>query len=333
MIYHSDYSLRRHNTFGLDVRCADFFVYENRDELLQLHRRGVFSGEWLPVGEGSNLLLMSDLQYPVVQSGIKTLAVESETDEEVVLRAGAGVVWDEFVLHCVSNGWGGVENLSFIPGLVGASPVQNIGAYGVEAKDVIADVEVFDTCKGEIFFLRNDECQFEYRGSVFKRNKQWLVVSVAYRLEKKNHTFRLDYGNVLERMAGKSVTLQNVRDTIVEIRREKLPLPAEIGSAGSFFKNPVVSTERFEALRAVYPDVPHYVLEQGVKIPAAWLISQCGWKGKRLGSAGVYEKQPLILVNLGGATGADILQLMRNIQDDVRKRFGISLEPEVCLVK
>ena len=334
MKHFSHYPLQKHNTFGFSVQCADFYQYDQKEDLQQLYSQGVFNGKWLPIGGGSNLLLLNDLDYAVIHSQINFIRIEKETDDRVWVRAGAGVIWDDFVQWSVENQLGGIENLSFIPGTVGASPVQNIGAYGVEAKDVIREVEVYDTKENRFYSMDAASCRFEYRGSIFKELKHLIVVSVVYELATKNYSLKLDYGNVREVMKEKGdESLSTVRNAIIEIRKSKLPLPEEIGSAGSFFKNPVVDAPLFQSIFEKYPSMPYYSLEEGYKIPAAWLISQCGWKGKSIDAAGVYEKQPLILVNRGGATGADILFLMHQIQLSVKDKFNILLHPEVCLVE
>lgn len=335
MKHYQNYSLLSHNTFGFSVSCSDFYQYEKKEELEQLYKEGIFQGNWLPIGDGSNLLIKNDLNYPVIQSDIKTIEIIEETEKKCLVKAGAGVVWDEFVQWTISHQLGGVENLSLIPGRVGASPVQNIGAYGVEAKDVIRRVEVYDTKENIFKTLEGTDCAFEYRGSVFKKEKQLIVVSVTYELTKAPYyELKLDYGNVREVLQElDTISLQDVRNAIVDIRMSKLPLPSEIGSAGSFFKNPVVSKAEFERLQRSYPTIPFYEVADGYKIPAAWLISQCGWKGKNIGAAGVYEKQPLILVNRGGAKGEDLLFLMRQIQLSVKDQFAIQLHPEVCLIQ
>ncbi len=333
MKHYQSYSLLKHNTFGIDVQCADFYEYETKEELRKLHAKGALR-RFLCIGEGSNLLLLKDMDYPVLRSVIKKIEITDETDKNVLVRVGSGYVWDEFVEWSIEHELGGVENLSFIPGMVGASPVQNIGAYGVEAKDVIAEVEVYDAKEDCFFVLNNAQCDFEYRGSIFKKNAQWIVVSVVFKLDKLvAHTFKVDYGNVRNVLGEREVTLENLREVIVKIRKEKLPIPSEIGSAGSFFKNPVVSERKYREISESYEEMPFFKVKNGYKIPAAWLISQCGWKGKNVGHVGVYEKQPLILVNRGGATGDEVVNLMRQVQESVAEKFQIDLHPEVCIVR
>lgn len=333
MKHYQSYSLLKHNTFGIDVQCKDFYEYETKEELRQLYAKGALR-KFFCIGEGSNLLLLKDIDYSVLHSAMKEIEIADETDKNVFVRVGAGYVWDEFVEWTIEHQLGGVENLSFIPGMVGASPVQNIGAYGVEAKDVIAEVEVYDAIENCFFALNNAQCDFEYRGSIFKKNAHWIVVSVVFKLDKLvAHTFKVDYGNVKEVLDDREVTLENLREVIVKIRKEKLPIPSEIGSAGSFFKNPVVSKEKYQRVSESYENMPFFEVENGYKIPAAWLISQCGWKGINIGHVGVYEKQPLILVNRGGATGEEVVNLMRQVQESVAEKFQIDLQPEVCIVK
>ena len=260
----------------------------------------------------------------------------SENADEVIVRAGAGEVWDDFVAYTVDKGWYGAENLSLIPGEVGASAVQNIGAYGMEAKDLIVQVETVEVASGEERIFENSECGYAYRESVFKHSLkgQYIVTKVSYRLSK-TPSYHLDYGNVRAELEkrGCELTLNNVRQTIIDIREAKLPDPKVQGNAGSFFMNPIVPRVQFESLLAVYPQMPHYEVDaERVKIPAAWMIDQCGWKGKRMGNAGVHDKQALVLVNAGGATGKEIIALSQEIQKSVFDKFGVSISPEVNFI-
>ena len=287
----------------------------------------------LHIGGGSNLLFASDYEGLILHSAIKGYTVVKETEEEVEVRVGAGEVWDDFVAYTVANGWYGAENLSLIPGEVGASAVQNIGAYGVEAKDLIVSVDTFGLETGEERRFMREECRYAYRESVFKQELKgkYAVTFVTYRL-KKHPVFHLEYGNIraeLEKQ-GCQVDLENVRRIIIAIRQAKLPDPKVLGNAGSFFMNPVVPKMQFEALLAQYPDMPHYPVDDAhVKIPAGWMIDRCGWKGKRVGHAGVHEKQALVLVNCGGATGKEVMHLAEEIVASVRERFGVTIRPEV----
>jgi len=258
----------------------------------------------------------------------------SEDADHVWVRVGAAIVWDDFVAYSIANGWSGAENLSLIPGEVGASAVQNIGAYGLEAKDLIEKVECISLSDGTRRVFKNEECNYAYRSSIFKHELkgQYAVTYVTYRLSKQ-FVPHLDYGNLREQLASNpSLSAAAVRQKVIEIRRSKLPDPEVLGNAGSFFMNPIVTREQFEALRAAYPQIPYYDVPNGVKIPAGWLIEQCGWKGRTLGRAGVYEKQALILVNRGGATGEEVVRLCRTIQQDVFKKFGIEIHAEVNLI-
>lgn len=327
-------SLLPYNTFGMDVKASRFVEYASVEEL-----RGLWNAEReavaraLHIGGGSNLLFASDYEGLILHSAIKGYTVVKETEEEVEVRVGAGEVWDDFVAYTVANGWYGAENLSLIPGEVGASAVQNIGAYGVEAKDLIVSVDTFGLETGEELRFMREECRYAYRESVFKQELKgkYAVTFVTYRL-KKHPVFHLEYGNIraeLEKQ-GCQVDLENVRRIIIAIRQAKLPDPKVLGNAGSFFMNPVVPKMQFEALLAQYPDMPHYPVDDAhVKIPAGWMIDRCGWKGKRVGHAGVHEKQALVLVNCGGATGKEVMYLAEEIVASVRKRFGVTIRPEV----
>jgi len=282
------------------------------------------------------LLFIGDYSGIILHSAIKGYEVIHEDTKEVVVRVGAGEVWDDFVAMTVENEWYGAENLSLIPGEVGASAVQNIGAYGVEVKDLIVGVEAIEVSTGKESIFKNEECGYAYRESVFKSSLkyQYLVTHVSYRL-KKTPCYHLDYGNIRLELEKQKVrlTLANVRQAIISIREAKLPDPKLQGNAGSFFMNPVISREHFDALLVDYPLIPHYEVDaESIKIPAAWMIDQCGWKGKRLGRAGVHDKQALVLVNLGGAVGAEVIALSEAIQKSVYEKFGINILPEVNFI-
>ena len=329
------YSLRAHNTFGLDVFADHFLEYHSEDELRELISEGRVTVPFLHIGQGSNLLFTGDYyRGTVLHSCIRGITVVSEDENTVCVHVGAGLVWDDFVCHCVTKGWYGVENLSLIPGETGAAAVQNIGAYGVEVKDVIVSVDTVDL-NGRKRVYSVDECCYSYRHSLFKEpsSKSVFVTGVQFRLNKIPR-FVLTYGALREALSDeKTLTLQAVRDAVVRIRRSKLPDPAVCGNAGSFFMNPIVSRACWQKLLALYPYMPYYEVDaERVKIPAGWLIEQCGWKGSSLGPAAVYDKQALVLVNLGGATGADIVALAKAVQDSVYQKFGISIQPEVLFV-
>ena len=272
----------------------------------------------------------------ILHSAIKGYVVVKEDADEVIVRVGAGEVWDDFVAYTVEKQWYGAENLSLIPGEVGASAVQNIGAYGVEAKDLIVEVETLEVATGKPRTFENAACQYAYRESVFKHSLkgQYIVTHVSYRLKKKP-CYHLDYGNVRAELEKRKceLTLKNVREGIISIREDKLPDLKVQGNAGSFFMNPIIPRTQFEALLKDYPLMPHYEVDAArVKVPAAWMIDQCGWKGKHLGRAGVHDKQALVLVNLGGATGEEIIHLSEEIQKSVFEKFGVRISPEVNFI-
>ena len=317
-----------HNTFGIEVKAKNYIEYSSEDELIKLIP-SLCGTSCFHVGGGSNLLFTRDFDGTILHSAIRGIEVNGD-----LVRVGAGVVWDEFVEWTVQNGWSGVENLSLIPGEVGASAVQNIGAYGVEAKDVIERVECIDLTDGSCRVFTNAECKYSYRQSIFKNEVRgrYAVTYVTYRLSR-TFTPRLDYGNIRASLpADTEVTPRLVRDTIIGIRRAKLPDPDVQGNAGSFFMNPVVSRDQFLQIQAQYPRMPYYEVEGGVKIPAGWMIEQCGWKGKALGKAAVHDRQALVLVNLGGATGTDILSLCNAIRQSVHEKFKIDIHPEVNIL-
>ncbi len=302
--------------------------------MLDFIQGGGLTVPYLHIGAGSNLLFTKDYSGLILHSSIDSVEVVDENVESIWLRVGAGVEWDRFVGYCVDNQWYGAENLSLIPGEVGASAVQNIGAYGVEVKDIIDKVEVV-SAKGVKMTYSVDQCAYGYRESVFKlpEHRDEFVTYVTYKLSK-TPSYKLDYGNVRDELDSyPEINLQTVRQAIINIRRTKLPDPEVFGNAGSFFKNPVVSGEFFQALQLQYPAVANYQLADGsVKIPAAWLIDQCGLKGYVQGNAAVHEKQPLVLVNKGGATGQEILALSDEICRAVKDKFDIQLSPEVTIV-
>ena len=329
---YKDYSLLNRNTFGMDVKAKRFVEYDNEEELKALIP--TLSGEVLHMGGGSNLLFKGDFEGTVLHSAIKGIEVVDESAESALVRAGAGEVWDDFVAWAVERGYGGVENLSLIPGEVGASAVQNIGAYGVEAKDVIALVEAIDLSNGQKRVFGTEECNYAYRQSIFKNalKGKYAITYVTYRLQKQP-VLKLDYGNIRAVLGDNGQhTISDVRQAIIDIRNAKLPDPKVQGNAGSFFMNPVVSREKFLSLQKDYPQMPYYEVEGGVKIPAGLMIDQCGWKGKALGRAGVHDKQALVLVNLGGATSDEIITLCNTICKDVKEKFGIDIHPEVNLI-
>ncbi len=328
------YSLLSHNTFGIDVSAARFLEYASVEELQQQIAQGAVTTPFLHIGGGSNLLFTKDYDGLILHSCIGGIEVTEEDERTVSVRVGAGVVWDDFVAYCVAHGWYGAENLSLIPGEVGAGAVQNIGAYGVEVKDLITAVETVNI-QGDQRVYSIEECGYAYRNSIFKRpeNKSVFITYVRFRLSKEEY-YTLDYGTIRQEL-GKypELTLPVVRKVIIDIRESKLPDPKVMGNAGSFFMNPIVSKEKLLALQQEYPQIPYYELSDGqVKIPAGWMIDQCGWKGKSLGPAAVHDKQALVLVNRGGAKGSDIIALSDAVRASVREKFGIDIHPEVNFV-
>lgn len=331
-----NYSLLHHNTFGLHVKADRFVEYASEEELRNLIAHQELSEPLLHVGKGSNLLFQGDYHGIVLHSAVSGMEMRHEDDLTVTLRIGAGETWDDVVGFCTAHGYHGLENLSLIPGETGAAAVQNIGAYGTEIKDFVVQVETIDLKTGERKAFSRDECGYAYRQSFFKTRLKgrYAVTYVTLKLSKE---FRpdLEYGVIrseMEKRGWSSIDAPRLRQLIIDIRRNKLPDPEKTGNAGSFFMNPVVSPALAEKLLTDYRDMPHYVVEGGVKIPAGWLIEQCGWKGRALGRAGVWPKQALVLVNLGGAEPEDIVRLSRTIQTDVSQRFGIVIQPEVNFV-
>jgi UDP-N-acetylmuramate dehydrogenase len=334
-----NYSLKAHNTFGIDAKCARFLEYEDAMEAVKVAK--ILRESKMPyiiIGGGSNLLLTKDFDGIVVRSGIKGYEFDKGfMPYDYRMTCGSGEVWDDMVAKSIEAGYYGMENLSLIPGDVGASAVQNIGAYGVEAKDLILCIWVIHIPSGKLMTIDNEDCEYSYRQSRFKKDwkNRFLITGVTYALSREFHP-HLDYGNIrseLERKGIAKPTAQQLRDTIIEIRNAKLPDPKVLGNAGSFFMNPIVTRARYEKLAALYPDMPHYKVDsRHEKIPAGWMIDQCGWKGKSLGRAGVHDKQALVLVNRGGATGTEIVALCEAIQKDVKAKFGIDIHPEVNII-
>lgn len=331
-----NYSLEKHNTFHLPVKTRWFMEYATEEELGRILRDEYFQECFsLHIGGGSNLLFINDFNGIILHSQIKGMQIVEDTDDTVLLRIGAAEIWDDVVAYAVSNGWGGIENLSLIPGEAGAAAIQNIGAYGVEIKDVIEKVETYNQLSFEKRVFTNEECLYGYRDSYFKNehNDPHIVTYIQIRLKKKPEFF-INYGNLKSELAQYSeLTLQAVRDAVISIRRQKLPDPEELGNAGSFFMNPVIPIAQFEELKKKYPEIPSYPAgEELIKVPAGWLIEQCGFKGKSHGQVGVYEKQALVLVNLGEAKGHEIALVAESIRTAVKEQFGIEIVPEVKYV-
>lgn len=333
-----NYSLLAHNTFGIDAQCSRFLEYASEEEALQvaeiLRERLKSNGQllFIIIGGGSNLLLTQNYEGIVVHSACKGICRNGNR-----LVCGSGEVFDDVVAQSIRMGLYGAENLSLIPGDVGASAVQNIGAYGVEAKDLIRNIRAVEIATGHICIIENAECEYGYRQSRFKKDwkNKYLILSVEYEFSE-SFVPHLDYGNIrseLEKSGIVNPSAQELRDTIIRIRESKLPDPKVLGNAGSFFMNPIVPRSKYNELAAQYESMPHYDIDaDSVKIPAGWMIDQCGWKGKSLGRAGVHDKQALVLVNRGGATGEEIVTLCKTIQKDVKAKFGIDIYPEVNVI-
>ncbi|MHB9142368.1 MAG: UDP-N-acetylmuramate dehydrogenase [Paludibacter sp.] len=327
------FSLKPFNTFGIDAKADYFIEYDSVEDLQELLKLDlVKSNRMLVIGGGSNLLFLNDFKGVVIHSAINSIKPVSEDTKHIYLEVGSGVVWDELVAYVVEHGWGGVENLSLIPGEVGAAAVQNIGAYGVEVKDVILSVSTLEIETGLVRIFTIDECKYGYRDSIFKSELKgkYIITSVLFRFERQP-VYNLSYQHLEEEvLKNGEIDLPIIRKTIIAIRESKLPDPKITGNAGSFFMNAVISKALFNLLLDKFPSIPHYfVSDTEEKVPAGWLIEQCGWKGKQLGNAAVHHKQALVLVNTGNATGAEIVYLAGQIQISVKEKFGIDLKPEV----
>jgi len=327
-------SLKAYNTFGIDKKAKYFSVVHNLEELKTLLKWAKSNEEKILIlGGGSNILLTQDLDFLVIKIEIMGITLIEETQDEVLIEVGAGVNWHDLVIYTINQNWGGIENLSLIPGTVGASPMQNIGAYGVEIKEVFENLKAIDRNDFSVRKFESADCNFGYRESVFKHElkDQFIICSVTFRLQK-SPEFKITYGAIqqtLQERGAKELNLKAISDAVISIRRSKLPDPKEIGNSGSFFKNPTIPNSEFEKLKEKYPDIPGYKNEEGTKIPAAWLIEQTGWKGKRFGDVGVHQNQPLVLVNYGNGSGEEIVALSKKIQQSVMDKFQIALSPEV----
>ncbi len=334
----SNVSLRPYNTFGIDVT-ARYLVEINSEDSLQtmLQLTDFQHLDKLILGSGSNILFTQPFDGVIVKIDLKGIAITAETDQNIWLKVAAGEAWHDLVIYCVSNNYAGLENLSLIPGTVGAAPIQNIGAYGVELKDSFVSLEAIELATGQKHNFSHSDCRFGYRDSIFKHEAKgkFVITSVVFKLDK-TPTFRLSYGDIqktIDLMASKTLTIKAVSDAVIKIRRSKLPDPVEIGNAGSFFKNPEISTSQFEPLKNRFEAIPSFSISpEIVKIPAGWLIEQCGWKGKQIGNVGVHAKQALVLVNYGNGSGLEIKRLSERIQESVFEKFGIRLSTEVNIV-
>ncbi len=323
-------------TFQVPARGRYLAAIESVDDLKVVREHPQFSDDrFLVLSGGSNILFSGDYAGLVLQMGIAGLEIVDETERAVWLKVGAGINWHELVVKAVDSGWYGIENLALIPGLAGAAPVQNIGAYGVELQDVFHELTAFDIRTGEVITYGREECGFGYRQSIFKQQPNLIVTAITIKLSK-IPAVNISYGAIQDTLTYNDIdnpTPSDVLSTVIAIRRSKLPDPVKLGNAGSFFKNPVIPVSQADRIKGEYPAFPAYRAEEGrVKTSAAWLIEQSGWKGHRQGNCGVYEKHALVLVNYGGATGADILGLVKDVQNSVHDKFDISLEPEVRII-
>jgi UDP-N-acetylmuramate dehydrogenase len=333
----NDFSLKGFNTFGIDVRAKEFVVVNAHQDLFDLIlKRDLTKEKFLMLGGGSNILFTKDFKGLLIKNEITGIEIMKEDDQQVLIRVGAGMIWHEFVLYCIERGWGGLENLSLIPGTVGASPIQNIGAYGVEVKELIDEVEGIDLVQKNTRTIKSQECEFAYRSSVFKNSlkNSFLITAVVFRLNKQ-HQLHVEYGAIRDELARMKVdhpSIKDVSNAVINIRQSKLPDPNIIGNAGSFFKNPLVSAKKLHDLKSIYPNIISFPHGSDFKLAAGWLIEQAGWKGHREGNVGCHEKQSLVLVNHGNASGTEILQLAQKIQHSVHSKFGVELEMEVNVV-
>lgn len=330
-----DISLKPYNTFGIDVNARRFVDITSLNELKNVIRSEKY---FFILSGGSNLLLTKDIDKLVIHLNTKGIEVVQETDNDIFVKVQAGENWHEFILWCINHNYGGVENLSLIPGNVGTAPMQNIGAYGVELKDSMHELEALEIDTANAKTFANKDCEFGYRNSVFKNELKgkYIITSVTFKLTKNTHKLNSSYGAIQSELDKNNIinpTIKDISKTVISIRQSKLPDPKEIGNSGSFFKNPVISTSDFKNLQKTYPDAPHYVVSKNeIKVPAGWLVEQCGFKGKRFGDAGVHKKQALVLVNYNNATGREILELSKNIQKTVLEKFEIQLETEVNIM-
>ena len=330
-------SLKPYNTFGLNAYARHFMEVKNIDDLKEALSLEAYPNKFI-LGGGSNMLLTKDLDCLVIHVALKGIEIIEYQENEVLVKAGAGENWHQFVLYCLEHNFGGIENLSLIPGNVGAVPIQNIGAYGVEIKDVFESCEALNIETNTIVTFTKEECEFGYRESVFKQEKKnrYVIVSTTLRLTTSLHQLHMNYGAItkeLETMGISQPTIQDISKAVISIRQSKLPNPKEIGNSGSFFKNPVISKAHFEKLQLNFPEIPSYAVSSNeVKVPAGWLIEKSGFKGKTFNDYGVHKKQALVLVNYGNAKGSDIFKLALLIQKTIQQIFGIAVETEVNII-
>lgn len=332
MEFHSNFSLKDYNTFEIDVKAKKFISITSMEQLREVL---VSESDIFLLSGGSNMLLTKDIDKTVVHVNLKGITILEESENQVVIEVLAGEDWHQFVLWCVNHDFGGIENLSLIPGNVGTCPIQNIGAYGVEVKDVIESVDAMEISTGKIQTFSNSECEFGYRNSIFKNalKDQLVITKVRFKLTKGAHKPNTSYGAIESELLKHNIenpTIKDISNAVITIRQSKLPDPKEIGNSGSFFKNPVIGTTHFENLKEKYPNIPCYIIDDNsIKVPAGWLIETAGFKGKRFGDAGVHNRQALVLVNYGNASGQEIFELAKQIQSKIKIDFGVELEIEV----
>ena len=337
MIIQNNFSLKKYNTFGIEAKAKQFVAVHSVEDLKTVLVENQSQPKFI-LGGGSNMLLTQDIQALVIHIDLKGIKVLKEDDNFVWVESQAGENWHEFVLWTIDQNFGGLENMSLIPGNVGTTPVQNIGAYGTEIKDTFVSCDAMNIATQEMKTFTKDDCHFGYRESIFKHEAkdQFIITSVVFKLTKHIHKINISYGDITKELEKQNVitpTLKDVSNAVIAIRQSKLPDPKELGNSGSFFKNPIISKEQFEKARALHPEMPHYVIsETEVKVPAGWLIEKAGFKGKRFGDAGIHKNQALVLVNYGNATGQEILNVSRDIQATILKEFGIVIEAEVNVI-
>ncbi|MFV8373956.1 UDP-N-acetylmuramate dehydrogenase [Flavobacterium sp. LB1P71] len=332
-----NFSLKKHNTFGIEAKAKQFVAVHSSEDLKTILQENKSQNKFI-LGGGSNMLLTKDIDALVIHIDLKGKKIIEENDDFVWVESQAGESWHEFVLWTIDQNFGGLENMSLIPGNVGTTPVQNIGAYGAEIKDTFISCEAMTRENQEIKTFTKDECHFGYRESVFKNEAkdQYIITSVVFKLTKRNHKINTSYGDITSELEKNNITnptLKDVSDAVIAIRQSKLPDPKELGNSGSFFKNPIVLKSDFEKIHQQFPEMKYYdVSETEVKVPAGWLIEQAGFKGKRFGDAGIHKNQALVLVNYGNATGQEILNVSKDIQETIFKTFGIHIEAEVNVI-
>jgi|SRR5690625_326572 len=333
-----NHSLKNLNTFGIDVKAKQLYTVSTQNDLKKILKK-LYADEIFVLGGGSNILLIDDLDSTVLHIDLKGISVINESQDKVIIKAMAGENWHQFVQHCIDKDYGGLENLSLIPGNVGTAPMQNIGAYGVELQDYFVECKAINRQTLEIKTFSKEECKFGYRDSVFKNEfkDQFIIISVTFQLSKKLHQLHTSYGSIKQELAAMEIenpTIKDISQAVINIRTEKLPNPNEIGNSGSFFKNPIISKTEFEKLIKKFPEAKYYKISADqYKIPAGWLIDHAGFKGYRVGDAGVHKRQALVLVNYGNATGKQILNLAKKIKSTIKEIYGIDLEMEINVVK